>query len=351
MTAPIGPQTEEASSLDAPKSVGEILRRRREELGWSVSDVATWSRIQENYIEALETGQYDLLPAEVYALGFLRTYAHLLGFDPSSLVECYRQESRTRHCRQSSLNFPTVIDSRRLTPAISILLGLLIIIASYVGWYHFTVVTPALPDHIASTNDGPFLQQGIYTLSPHIVTMLPDQGEAPPPRPQQNGNGSLNGQGNNVNNIQENGIVGKKEPTPFVLPAKSDSMGVTGGNSLEPKQTGVKETSQTVPIGMEKIPPQMLPEDLSLSQKIIQEEAESKTPIKMPLKSPKVKTLQPVTASSAPILSPHVALTDLQTVQGKNFQQSQKKLKTTPKALTTDDLNARQLKKLGVQGW
>ncbi|MBO7351049.1 MAG: hypothetical protein J6U18_05625, partial [Acetobacter sp.] len=93
------------------------------------------------------------------------------------------------------------------------------------------------------------------------------------------------------------------------------SMGVTGGNSLEPKQTGVKETSQTVPIGMEKIPPQMLPEDLSLSQKIIQEEAESKTPIKMPLKSPKVKTLQPVTASSAPILSPHVALTDLQTVQ------------------------------------
>ena len=62
----------------AALGVGEALRRRREQLGWSVHDVATWLRIRQAHIDALAPGKARVPPAEEYHLGFLRTYAHAL---------------------------------------------------------------------------------------------------------------------------------------------------------------------------------------------------------------------------------------------------------------------------------
>lgn len=63
--------------------VGEALRKRREQLGWSIGDVAAWLRIRSVYLEALENGNASVLPAEVYALGFLRAYGRLSGLIPT----------------------------------------------------------------------------------------------------------------------------------------------------------------------------------------------------------------------------------------------------------------------------
>lgn len=47
--------------------VGEILRREREKQGLSIADVAGETSIRDVYLEAIEKGDYDALPGDVYA--------------------------------------------------------------------------------------------------------------------------------------------------------------------------------------------------------------------------------------------------------------------------------------------
>jgi cytoskeleton protein RodZ len=75
----------------SPGSIGERLRRRRESLGRSLKDVENATKIRVRYLEALEQDDVAALPAEVYALGFLRSYARYLGLEPEELVSAWRR--------------------------------------------------------------------------------------------------------------------------------------------------------------------------------------------------------------------------------------------------------------------
>lgn len=72
------------------KEIGERLRRRREELGLSLRDAQTATKIRQRYLEALEEGDDSVMPGYVYAKGFLRAYASYLGLDGWALVEEYK---------------------------------------------------------------------------------------------------------------------------------------------------------------------------------------------------------------------------------------------------------------------
>ncbi len=48
--------------------------------------------IKEDYLSALETGNYDKIPERVYLLGFARNYAVELGLDPDLIVKKIKQE-------------------------------------------------------------------------------------------------------------------------------------------------------------------------------------------------------------------------------------------------------------------
>ncbi|MFH1675967.1 MAG: RodZ domain-containing protein [bacterium] len=59
--------------------IGEILREARKEKGLSLSQVAKEIFIQEKFLQALEEGNFDLIPGEAYQRAFFRTYADYLG--------------------------------------------------------------------------------------------------------------------------------------------------------------------------------------------------------------------------------------------------------------------------------
>ncbi len=69
-----------ASSL----SLGETLLARREELKLSMEQVAREMKIAPRYVEALEEGEYDALPAKVYAFGFLQQMLKVLMFEENA---------------------------------------------------------------------------------------------------------------------------------------------------------------------------------------------------------------------------------------------------------------------------
>jgi len=70
----------------SPSPLGETLRRARSTKGISLEDAERVTRIPRKYLEALELENFGILPAPVYARGFLRSYASYLGLEPSDLL-------------------------------------------------------------------------------------------------------------------------------------------------------------------------------------------------------------------------------------------------------------------------
>jgi hypothetical protein len=66
--------------------IGNALRTSRERQGIELGQVERETRIRVRYLAALESEQFELLPARAYAKGFLRVYADFLGLDGPLIV-------------------------------------------------------------------------------------------------------------------------------------------------------------------------------------------------------------------------------------------------------------------------
>jgi cytoskeleton protein RodZ len=70
-------------------SFGTWLRQQRELREVSLREVADVTKISIRYLEALEQDRFDVLPAPVFAKGFLRQYASYVGLKPDDVVNSY----------------------------------------------------------------------------------------------------------------------------------------------------------------------------------------------------------------------------------------------------------------------
>jgi cytoskeleton protein RodZ len=82
------PWEKEAVSTESG-SFGDWLRRQREVREIGIRDIADRTKISLRYLEAMEADRFDLLPAPVFAKGFLREYARYVGLSPDDVVNHY----------------------------------------------------------------------------------------------------------------------------------------------------------------------------------------------------------------------------------------------------------------------
>lgn len=68
------------------ESIGQYLKRTREERKVTLEEVARVTRINKDFLTALERDDYQLLPAPVYVKGFLKGYARFLGLDVNEVL-------------------------------------------------------------------------------------------------------------------------------------------------------------------------------------------------------------------------------------------------------------------------
>src|SRR3990167_4630011 len=73
-------------------TLGEKLKKLRGDFRMSLAEISKVTKIQVKYLELLESGMYDKLPADVYVRGFLRSYARYLNIDEQALVKLYERE-------------------------------------------------------------------------------------------------------------------------------------------------------------------------------------------------------------------------------------------------------------------
>ena len=87
--------TQSTSAMRIPETmgaeaIGPYLRGLREHFALSVQDVSQRLHIRARYVEAIEQGQFDVMPAKVYARGYVHTYAEFLGLDADQVVaQCF----------------------------------------------------------------------------------------------------------------------------------------------------------------------------------------------------------------------------------------------------------------------
>ncbi|MFP5410948.1 MAG: helix-turn-helix domain-containing protein [Gammaproteobacteria bacterium] len=68
-------------------TIGQVLREARETQGMSVEAAAARLRLMQRQIEAIEADDFEGLGRPVFARGFVRNYAKLLGVEPDPLLE------------------------------------------------------------------------------------------------------------------------------------------------------------------------------------------------------------------------------------------------------------------------
>jgi cytoskeleton protein RodZ len=120
----------------APRA-GADLRSARERVGWSLPDVAAGLHIRLGYLEALEEGRITALPGNAYALGFLRTYATSLGLDPNEITRRFKAEAAAV-TEKTELDFPMPVPERGVPAGAVVLLGVVLAVGAYIGWYHLS---------------------------------------------------------------------------------------------------------------------------------------------------------------------------------------------------------------------
>lgn len=79
--------------------LGGMLREAREARGLSLEQVERDTRIVRRYLTALEEEDFEVFPADVYARGFLRSYASYLGLNPTELLALFPIEPPPEHGR------------------------------------------------------------------------------------------------------------------------------------------------------------------------------------------------------------------------------------------------------------
>lgn len=126
-------QSQAAEQLELNSGIGADLHHLREQAGLSIEDVATSTRIQADYIAALEDGRQQDLPGAAYAIGFLRTYADYLGLDADEAVERFKDEEAVR-ANPTPLVFPSPLGETRRPGWRLALLSLLLAGVVYGTW-------------------------------------------------------------------------------------------------------------------------------------------------------------------------------------------------------------------------
>lgn len=75
------------------ESVGEFFKQVREIKGLTVEEVSSKTRIRSDFVKALEDGNFAKLPDQVFARGFVRSYARSLGLDEDDAIQRFIQSA------------------------------------------------------------------------------------------------------------------------------------------------------------------------------------------------------------------------------------------------------------------
>lgn len=197
-------------------SIGPKLRRAREELRLTITDIARQLRLTEERIESLENNDYQDMPGITFLKGYLRAYARLVNLPADELILDFERLNlipETKSFTVSSYKQPMLLSNKSLRWVIYLIgIGLLVLAATW--WNSSTSNDPANLNgvdakHPSTKNVPPTGALTANTLSIASSTNVAKPAEAANTVP-----GSVNGTSASQN---------QTAPTPTTSPSSSAS--------------------------------------------------------------------------------------------------------------------------------
>ena len=124
-------------------SIGEQLKQIREDKNISLEEVANATKISKRYLQAIEEGNYSLIPGQTYVIGIIRNYARYLGLDPNPIVEQYSKLilpndddiKPVAMMRGNQKNNQRRVARKRVGILVIVIVFLILCLAGLVWWY------------------------------------------------------------------------------------------------------------------------------------------------------------------------------------------------------------------------
>jgi cytoskeletal protein RodZ len=130
------------------KTIGDILREEREYHRLSLTEMASRTRIRQEYLEALEKNQYHKLPAATFVKGYIKTYGTTFGFDYRPLVALlrrdYKESARGKLVPREFIK-PVLKKQHFWTPVTYLLFSLVAVFGAlilYIGFQWYSLQRP-----------------------------------------------------------------------------------------------------------------------------------------------------------------------------------------------------------------
>lgn len=126
--------------------IGARLKEAREEKNLSLESLQETTKIQKRYLEAIEQGNFHILPGKFYARAFIKEYASAVGLDSEELLDEYKEEIPQTEA-ESSTQYTQIHRSRKdnnptkntavfsFIPTIIVIL--LVIGIAFAAWYFY----------------------------------------------------------------------------------------------------------------------------------------------------------------------------------------------------------------------
>lgn len=149
------------------RNISEILKEEREKKGLTLDEIAQKTKIKKNFLFSIEKGNFNSLPSESYALGFVKNYAQLLGINENRAAALFRREYQEKRIeilpkfRKSNAILGKKIVLR--SPRSYLVLGILLIVFTYILFqFSFLFIGPKLS--VLSPKNGELIQKSVVVI-------------------------------------------------------------------------------------------------------------------------------------------------------------------------------------------
>lgn len=134
-------------SLEQFAALGMKLKSAREAHGLTIADVSANTRINQIYLQAIETGEPQPLPATAFVRGFIRNYAIAVGMDEAEMLADFKRFTDAQEPEHIPLDPPSEVENPAMISLPLPKIALIVAAVGLVVWVGYLLVTTSFaPD-------------------------------------------------------------------------------------------------------------------------------------------------------------------------------------------------------------
>lgn len=163
-------------------SLGQELKKRREEKGITIQQIAASTLIGPRFLQAIEEDDYSSLPGGVFNRAFVRKFANHIGLDESTALQLYEDQLVLQGVEPAP-KFEMGVENWDAPPTTGngLLISLVVLVLLSVGaWlaysYFYAAKTP--PEEIARTEPPAPESTAVASSASPVQTPTPDPTQA-----------------------------------------------------------------------------------------------------------------------------------------------------------------------------